>query len=159
MLLQLQHYNLTRRVFTRLVKSFSEEQLDIQPDHLQNTLRWHVGHCIVIPEYYMFHYPDDSQNIPVHYHDLFAAGTKPSDWKTTPPSHEELIAEVEKQTERFNALTAEYFNKPLKEKLPFGRFKTYGDLFVFMIHHEAEHIGQMKYMLHNIDAKLAQAKV
>jgi len=154
MLLQLQHFNLTRRVFTRLAKSFEESQLDVQPDMLNNTLRWHLGHCIVIPEYYLFHYPAETQHIPLDYFDLFAADTKPADWKTQPPKLTELITEIEAQTERINALDATFFNKPLKEKLPFGRFTTYGDLFVFMIHHEAEHIGQMKTMTHCVEEEL-----
>ena len=150
MLLQLEHFNLTRRVFTRLAKGFSEDELDVQPDGLNNTLRWHLGHCIVIPEYYMYHYPEDTQNVPATYYDLFAAHTKPDDWQSKPPEQQELIWQIEEQTKRINALDANYFNTPLKEKLPFGRFKTYGDLFVFMIHHEAEHIGQMKTMQHVI---------
>jgi len=156
MLLQLQHFNLTRRVFTRLAKSFDEDQLDFQPDALNNTLRWHLGHCIAIPEHYLFHFPDESENIPKSYYDLFAADTRPADWQQEPPSHAELIKQIEAQTERINALDADYFNTPLKYDLAFGRFKTYGDLFVFMIHHEAEHIGQMKTMTHYVEDEMVQ---
>lgn len=146
MLRQLQYFNLTRRVFTRLVKDITEAELDFQPEIMNNTLRWHIGHCIVIPEHYMFHYPDQSTHIPSYYYDLFAADTKPADWTIEPPSYEELLNEVEKQTERINNIDEAGFNALLKEELPFGRFETYADLFGFMIHHEAEHIGQMKIM-------------
>src|SRR5699024_1998381 len=146
MLRQLQYFNLTRRVFTRLVKDITEDELDVQPEIMNNTLRWHIGHCIVIPEHYMFHYPEQSTHITSYYYDLFAADTKPADWTVEPPSYEELLNEVEKQTERINQIDEAEFNALLKEKLPFGRFETYADLFGFMIHHEAEHIGQMKIM-------------
>lgn len=153
MLLQLQHFNLTRRVFTRLVKSIQKEELDLQPKLMNNTLRWHIGHCIVIPEHYLFHFPMDSEYIPQHYYDKFAAHTSPADWTEEPPSFDELLKILEEQTERINALDLDYFNTSLKEKLPFGRFKTYGDLFVFMIHHEAEHIGEMKIMRKMIESE------
>lgn len=143
----MQQFNLTRRVITRLVKDISEDELDIQLPELNNTLRWHIGHIIVIPEHFMYHYPEDSEAVPASWNNLFAAETSPKEWTVTPPSYDVLLEELEKQTERFNEyMTDDYFNTPLKEKLPFGRFKTYGDLFVYMIHHEAEHVGQMKTM-------------
>lgn len=143
----MQQFNLSRRVLTRLIKDISKEELDVQLPELNNTLRWHIGHCIVIPENYMSHYPEDSEPIPAHYHDLFAVDTSPKQWVTEPPSYEELLEEFEKQTIRLNKqMTEDFINEPLKEKLPFGRFSTYGELFVFVIHHETEHIGQMKTM-------------
>lgn len=153
MSLQLQHFNLTRRVFTRLVKSIQEEELDLQPKIMNNTLRWHIGHCIVIPEHYMFHFPTESENIPAYYYDMFAADTSPNDWTEEPPSFAELLTKLEEQTERINAISLDSFNMPLKEKLPFGRFKTYAELFSFVIHHEADHIGQMKIMRKMIDSE------
>lgn len=117
MLRQLQYFNLTRRVFTRLVKDITEDELDVQPEIMNNTLRWHIGHCIVIPEHYMFHYPEQSTHIPSYYYDLFAADTKPADWTVEPPSYEELLNEVEKQTERINQIDEAEFNALLKEKL------------------------------------------
>lgn len=156
MLLQLEHFNLTRRVFTRLAKSLEEQQLDYQPKALNNTLRWHLGHCIVIPEHYLFHFPNESEHVPSYYYDMFAADTKPADWTQKPPTYTELIEGIEKQTKRINSLDADYFNKPLEYDLSFGRFKTYGDIFFFMIHHEAEHIGQMKTMLHYVDFETKQ---
>lgn len=149
----LHHLALTRRVFTRLAKSIDEEIADTYPKGLNNTIRWHIGHTLFVAEHYIFDFPTDSTDLPVSYDALFKNGTKPSEWKIEPPSIAELVEEIEKQTERLNKLPKAYFDAPLEKELPFGRFKTNGDLFIFIIHHEAEHIGQIKMMKQLIEAK------
>lgn len=146
-------FDLTRNNFLGFVNKLDEEIIDIQPEHFNNTLRWHVGHVIVTAESLLFGFPKQSANMPEDFSTLFATGTKPADWTTEAPSLAELVKHVEKQQERINELSDAFFAEDLPYTLPFGNFKTYDDIFAMLLHHEAEHLGQMKAM-HRIVAAL-----
>src|SRR5690625_6491824 len=69
----------TRDSFIKFVKNLDEKTVDIQPEGFNNTIRWHVGHVLVVAEKFLFGYPEQSTKIPANYHDLFQPGTKPAD--------------------------------------------------------------------------------
>lgn len=143
-------FDLVRNGLLAFVNNLDEKHMDIQPDHFNNTLRWHIGHIIVSAESLLFGYPTQSTNIPKAYHTLFATGTKPADWTTEAPSLTSLVNCLSEQQKRVNRLSDTYFSQSIPFTLPFGDFKTYGDIFEFVILHEAEHVGQMKAMKKNV---------
>lgn len=142
----------TRDSFINFVKSLDETTVDVQPEGFNNTIRWHVGHVLVVAEKFLFGYPEQSTQIPANYHDLFQPGTKPADWTLKGPALSEIIHYLEDQISRINALTEDYYATKLPFTLPFGNFETYGDLYGLSIHHEAEHLGQIKAMKRIIEA-------
>jgi uncharacterized damage-inducible protein DinB len=140
------HFNYTRKATLGVIKRFDENKVDIQPEKLNNTLRWHVGHILVTAESLLFGFPNHSKNIPEEYKDLFSTGTKPADWPKDVPALSELISHLEAQQKRINDLNADFFEQDLPFEMPFGNFKTYGDIFLMITEHEAEHNGQMKVL-------------
>src|SRR5699024_5559579 len=136
----------------KFVNNLDEKTIDVQPAGFNNTIRWHVGHVLVVAEKFLFGYPEQSTEIPTNYNDLFQPGTKPADWTEKGPELSDLTKHLEKQIERINALSEDYFTKKLPFTLPFGNFETYGDLYGLSIHHEAEHLGQIKAMKRIIEA-------
>nr|QRZ16308.1 DinB family protein [Virgibacillus sp. AGTR] len=139
-------FSLTRGSLLTFVKQLDKEIMDIQPKGFNNTIRWHIGHILVTAESLLFGYPKQSTNIPVSYQGLFATGTKPSEWSENAPKLATLIVDLENQAPRIEALTDEFFATDLPYTLPFGNFKTYGDVFAMILSHEAEHLGQIKAM-------------
>lgn len=127
-------------------KQLNDQIADAKASYFNNTIRWHIGHVLVTAESLLFGYPDHSDALPKNYHDLFATGTKPADWKEEPPALSNLIEQLEEQKERILQLDDDFFRKDLDYTLPFGDFKTYGEVFAMIMHHESEHVGKMKAM-------------
>ncbi|MFD1040564.1 DinB family protein [Virgibacillus byunsanensis] len=142
----LKQFDSTRIALVAFVNNLDEKIVDIQPESFNNTIRWHIGHVLVSSEGLLFGFPSQSTNIPEHYHTLFATGTKPADWSEDVPTLNELVTNLEEQATRIKQLSDEFFEKTLPYTLPFGNFKTYGDVFRMILQHESEHLGQMKAM-------------
>ncbi|MEN1968685.1 DinB family protein [Lentibacillus sp. N15] len=146
-------YDFTRNSFLQFVKDCDEKVFDVQPTGSRNTLHWHIGHVLVVTEMFLFNYPKKSSNIPESYHELFKPGSKPADWPTKVPGVSEIVEHLEKQLTRINELPDDFLAQELPFKLPFGDFKTFGELYDLSIHHEAEHLGQMKAMKRIVEAE------
>jgi hypothetical protein len=138
---------LTRGALISFVNELDEKIIDVQPDGFNNTIRWHVGHLLVSAEGLMFGYPEHSNHIPESYNAMFKTGTKPSDWGNAEvPTLSALIESLEKQTVRLNELSEEFLAGKLPFQFPVGNPQTYGEMFEFVMFHEAYHLGQMKAM-------------
>lgn len=138
-------YDLTRQQFIQFAKDAQANVVDVEPTGSNNNLHWHIGHVLVVTEMFLFNYPKSS-NIPETYNELFSPGSKPADWPEDVPSVSELADQLEEQLTRINNLSDDDLAKEIPFTLPFGDFKTYGELYDLSIHHEAEHLGQMKAM-------------
>jgi len=141
-----QQFQMARNAFLDFVKDLDEKTADIQATYFNNTLRWHAGHVVTVAETLLFGYPNQTDHVPENYNDLFATGTKPADWNTPAPSLTEIVNQLEAQKERMENVSDEYLQKDLDFTLPFGNFKTYGDIYKMLIQHEVEHLGKMKAM-------------
>lgn len=139
-------FEYTRNAVISYVNTLDEGAADKKAPYFNNTIRWHIGHILVAAESLLFGFPKHSTNIPEHYEKLFGTGTKPSDWKDEPPSLKELVDQLEAQKNRIMALDDSFFEKNLPFTLPFGNFKTFGELFQMIIQHESEHLGKAKAM-------------
>ncbi|MBS4172738.1 DinB family protein [Bacillus sp. FJAT-49736] len=142
----MKQFQLTRQMLLKFLNNVDEKTADVQPKGFNNTIHWHIGHVLVSAEAYMFGYPKMSTNLPASYNQLFAMGSKPADWSGEIPSVTELIQLLEEQSSRIQALTDDFFEKKLPVKVPYGNIETFGDLFIFLNYHEADHLGQMKAM-------------
>ena len=74
-------------------------------------------------------------------------------------SNEEIVSEVDEnfrllkeQAGRIAEIPEHCFPHPLPFKFPVEGIDTFGDLYNLMLHHEAEHLGQMKAMKRVIQA-------
>ncbi len=139
-------FQLTRGMLLNFVNGLNEEVAEIQPAGFNNNIHWHIGHLLVTAESFMFAYPKQSANIPVEYAALFGMGSKPADWEGEVPSIQELAGLLKEQAGRIAEIPAHCFPHPLPFKFPVEGIDTFGDLYNLMLHHEAEHLGQMKAM-------------
>ncbi|MFS0723634.1 DinB family protein [Paenibacillus sp. 1P07SE] len=132
-----------RQIIIGQLQQVPETQMDIQPKGFNNTIRWNVGHLVYWMDKYTRLNFGSPIEISVHYEELFNSGTRPSDWTITPPSKEELIAQLSAQLARFSELSPEMLDKSLQSPFEMGPFKfhTSGELFNFALMHEAIHLG------------------
>ena len=127
-------------------KDITEENADVIPNGFPNSLRWQLGHMYASVEGIVFHFANETMNFPEGFVELFNRGTSPKDWKTTPPTLEEIIALLSEQQNRVK----ETFTGRLDEKIsqPFSagplKLETIGELLSFASFHESEHIGIIK---------------
>lgn len=143
---------LPRSMFMKFVKNLDEKIVDVQPEGFNNNIRWHIGHVLTTSEQMMFGYPERSTNLPLTYKALFTMGSRPADWGTEIPKLEELISHLESQTSRIREIPDEFFSQKLPFQFPIETIQTFGDMFEFMLFHEANHLGQMQAMKRIVQA-------
>ncbi|MYL42957.1 DinB family protein [Virgibacillus salexigens] len=146
-------FSFTRGSLLSFIKNLDTKVIDVQPKEFNNNIHWHIGHILVTAESLLFGFPKQTNQLPEYYNDLFATGTKPADWPESVPSLANLIKDLETQAPRIEELTEEFLAKDLPYTLPFGNFKTYGDIYAMIIHHEAEHLGQIKAIKRIVENK------
>ena len=132
-----------RQIVIGQLQGVSEDQLDMQPEGFNNTIRWNVGHMIYWMDKYSTLSFGSLSAIPAHFEALFSSGTKPSDWTIAPPSKEELTELLVAQLSRLSELTPERLDTNLQSPFEMGpfQFNTSGELFNFAFMHEAIHLG------------------
>lgn len=139
-------FNLTRTSLLTFLDDLNEEKIDIQAKYFNNTIRWHIGHTLVVTEKFLFQYPKKTTNIPENYALLFSSGTKPADWTEEAPSLEVLMQQLIEQQSRVNEFNDLFWKTNVPFKVPFGSIETYSDLLIMLAYHEAEHLGKIKAM-------------
>ncbi|MBP2242780.1 hypothetical protein J2Z40_003360 [Cytobacillus eiseniae] len=142
--LLLKNMELTRGFFLKNIAALNEEIADVQPAGFNNTIRWHIGHVLTTAEQFMFGYPKQSTALPSNYMELFATGTKPSDWQGDVPSVSELTEQLQGQLKRMKEIPVESFKEKLEK--PFLGQETFGELSNFSLFHESIHLGQLQAM-------------
>lgn len=143
-------FNTTHNAFMNEIKDVSEEQLDIQPKGFNNNIHWHIGHVLTVNEQFLFGFPENSENLPGHYKDLFGNGSKPADWPENVPSADELAEQLTSQLKRIKNIPEEKFAEKLPETILGAQ--TFGELAALAAFHEGNHAGRvnaMKKVLNN----------
>ncbi|WP_210365795.1 DinB family protein [Bacillus sp. REN3] len=142
-------FEMTRGFFIKGVEAITTEQANIQPEGYKNNIHWHIGHVLTVTEQFMTGFPQKSEELPVHYLDLFGNGTSPASWEGNVPPLEELTEQLNGQLERIRKIPAERFNKKLKK--PFLGLETFGELANLSLYHESHHLGQIHAMKRLVD--------
>ena len=86
----IQHMETVRSLTEQTMKKIPEEISNIIPIGFNNNIRWNFGHIAFVQEKLVFASLGEEMNIPKEYEQLFGAGTKPAEWKVTPPSFIEI---------------------------------------------------------------------
>ena len=138
--------DIVRAITLQAVESLHEEEADVQPEGFNNTIRWHLGHIYLVQERLAFHHAGYPVDVPPSYIDLFGNGTKPSNWKTQPPTLAELGCRLSEQPERIRKLLGEKLTEP--PAVPFPRFRgklnTLGSIVMHSLFHEGQHYAAIK---------------
>ncbi len=142
----LKQFEITRGALIKSFKEMDETTANVQPNGFNNTIRWQLGHVLLSGESFLFGFPKRSTNLPNSYLEWFGRGSNPSSWTQDVPSVSVLVKQLEEQSTRIRELTPTFFDQSLPYQFPFGNIETFGELFGFMLFHEANHLGQMLAM-------------
>ncbi|WP_391115778.1 DinB family protein [Psychrobacillus sp. L3] len=142
-----QHMETVRGITEESIKKIPEELADIVPKGFNNSIRWNFGHIAFIQERQVFAVLGEKMNVPSNYEELFSGGTKPADWKVTPPSLADILSVLTEQTSRIRDAIEGNINETLPT--PFTNrlgitFHTRGETFLFSFYHEAMHMEAIK---------------
>ncbi|AMA71532.1 MULTISPECIES: DinB family protein [Aneurinibacillus] len=150
--LVLKQFIIARRRLLKALEDVTEEMAAKKPEGFNNNIHWHAGHILSAAEQFLFRLPGGSVNIPDNYKDFFANGTKPDDWKETPPSFQQIVAQLKEQEARVKD-GKDSIEERLDETLvpPFTlrsglRMDTVGELINMAIYHEGVHTGYISAM-------------
>lgn len=137
-----QQINLVRNGTLKEIDGVTEEQADHQPEGFSNTIRWNLGHIIVVQNSLIARFGGKSVETPSRYLELFAPGTKPADWQGDVPSLAELKQALEEQPAKLKeTLQGQLEDEAAKE---FMTLKTVGEILNFTMYHEGVHTGTIK---------------
>jgi hypothetical protein len=141
----LNQVELIRAVTLETLENVAAETVDIMPPGYNNTIRWHIGHILTTQDRFATIFAGATSQLPAHYSSLFANGTKPADWQETPPSLEELIAQLKEQPSHIKTqLGSRLHEKAVK---PFVRsgypLETIEEVMNYSLYHEGVHIGMI----------------
>jgi uncharacterized damage-inducible protein DinB len=139
-------FEFARNATLKAAQGITDENADIIPNGFPNSLRWQLGHIYVAVEGIVFHFSNETPNLPDGYLDLFKTGTKTSGWNITPPSIEELIPLLSEQVNRVKETFTGRLDEKIANPFPMGSVKleTIGELLSYASFHESEHIGIIK---------------
>lgn len=143
----MRHMETVRGITNQTMKKIPEEISDMIPKGFNNNIRWNFGHIAFVQEKLVFGLLGEEMHIPKSYEQLFGAGTKPAEWKETPPSFTEIAEILTEQETRIK----DFLQGRLHENLPTPftnrggiTFYTVGEAFLFSFYHEALHIENIK---------------
>jgi len=136
-----------REITVKSINRIPEDIADIVPEGYNNNIRWNFGHIAFIQEKLVYGVSGEKMNLTKEYEDFFSAGTKPADWKGTPPSLAEISVILTEQTERIKEFVPGRFSEKLST--PFTNragitFETIGETWLFSFYHEGMHMETIK---------------
>ncbi len=137
------------------LKKTTEEDANIQPKGYSNNIRWHLGHIYVTQEFLTFNFADEPMNLPENYVAMFGPKTSPADWSVEPPSLDEISVLLSEQTDRLKKTFTGRFDEKATKLFKAGplEISTLGELLLFNVYHESEHIGIMKGIKKSLEAR------
>lgn len=139
----LRQVEVVRAITLQKLESITEDVADIMPKGFNNTIRWNVGHILIVQDQLASNFAGLPSQLSPEFVTLFGNRTRPSEWKVEPPTMQTLSYELKKQTDYIK----ESLGNRLQEKVikPFVRLgfemETIGEILVFSLHHEGMHTG------------------
>jgi uncharacterized damage-inducible protein DinB len=140
----LKQFEVIRAISIKSIESITEEMADELPEGYKNTIRWNLGHILAVTDAFLFNFAEIPMYLSEEHFNMFKSGTKPDDWKTVPPTLEELSEMFKGQMEH---IKAQLENRSMDEKTPntFNLYgnpqETLGEVLNFCLYHEGFHLG------------------
>ncbi|WP_335869103.1 DinB family protein [Bacillus sp. 2205SS5-2] len=152
--LLMNQFEFARMIILNVGNEVTEEIADIIPKGFPNSLRWQLGHVYVTVEEILFYFANEKMNLPADYSELFSRGTKPSSWSSEPPAIEELFTLLKEQQSRVKETFSNRMDEKLSQTFEAGPLKleTIGEVLLFALFHESEHIGCIKSLKNAVKA-------
>lgn len=127
---------------SRLKKITKDDVWDAQPAGFSNTIRWNVGHILVLTEEFLGKALPDYEPQYIEWNEYFVAGSSPSEWQGVPPSEEQLIKALKEQSKQMSIVTEGKHEQATD--LSIGKIitmKTVDEVLQFLAWHEGIHAG------------------
>ncbi|RPF53229.1 DinB family protein [Aquisalibacillus elongatus] len=140
----LQHFKTWRSWVVGLVEKIPEERFDEIPEPFRNNIRWNAGHLVANLDSKLAWVLNEETTLPQVYLDYFDRGTSPEDWTDTPPNKEDILKQLQKQSEELEARVLGKLDQPLPED--FIGMKTVAEALEFFTAHEAMHLTNINTM-------------
>lgn len=145
----------SRTKLLKIMNELTEEQLFLIPAGFNNNVLWHIGHCVTSQQRLMYLHSNLPMRISAQYAANFKIGTSPLTWIVKPDPaevEESLIGTLDQLKEDLNnQIFAEY--KPLRSSMGF-MINDHLEALSYTNFHEAEHTGNIQYMLKMIKGKV-----
>lgn len=146
--------NLTRQRVYDSLKDISQEQWLAQPAGFANNIAWNVGHLVVAQQALVYMRagirPLIAKEKLLAMRPMFANGTSPESWESTPDKAELLslfISGAEKMSEDIQAGLFDDYVMPAESNAPYGPAPSLGHLFLLNQSHEGFHGGCISNLL------------
>ncbi|KIL40537.1 hypothetical protein SD70_13195 [Gordoniibacillus kamchatkensis] len=140
----------SRKGLFRVIADVTEEEARVVPQGFNNSILWNAGHIVLSVEQFLFFGTHRQAALPSAYMGLFWRGTKPSEWKTDPPSLQDVVQLIKEQTQRVKHEFQEALDASLPSPMDFPGMppiRTVSELMCMTLYHEALHIGYIKALL------------
>lgn len=141
----LANFKFVRSGLLSTLSTIAEEQVDRIPEGFNNSIRWNVGHVLLMADELFSLLKGYERVTPETYKEFFHLGTSPKTWAKTPPAWQELVEGLEKQAEKVEKLLEKEWpdlHAPLKIRE--YTFATSQDVMAFVAGHEGLHHGIIK---------------
>jgi len=145
-MVSLKQFQFARTYTIRAINQINTDQWNIIPNGFSNSVRWNIGHIYVTAEILLNKADEQYEVKNLEWVALFAPGTRPSEWKGPPPSAEELLEAIKKQSRYIDEFFAGKLDDAASESFEIGPhiMETVDALLQFVTWHEGVHAGIIK---------------
>ncbi len=142
---QLQSY---RQETLRAIEELTEEMADFIPTGFNNNIRWNLGHIYLDQYLWIQHLTREPIQLPEGFREWFGYGTRPSDWKSAPPTLDTLRKLLSEQISHIR----EAYGERLEEEFPATEdgIHTIAQVLVRTIFHEGMHLSAICSILRSL---------
>ncbi|MGD6780304.1 DinB family protein [Sutcliffiella horikoshii] len=121
----------------------TEHLADEMPGNVKNSIRWNLGHIFVSQDTLLYPFIGEEHHVPKDYLELFAIGSSPHQWKSDPPTLQEIRNFLVEQPIRIQKDFAGKLEERIHQPFKLGEYEltTLGELLSFAIWHEGLHQG------------------
>ncbi|MCZ8520781.1 MULTISPECIES: DinB family protein [Paenibacillus] len=129
------------------VNEMSEEETRTLPRRFNNNILWNLGHILLVHEKFSFALTNEKMELPKHFAEVFAPGTKPENWGTQVPSLEEILLLLSKQIERIEQTLGHRLEEELEKPFVTSaglELSEVKECLSFCLYHEGMHFATIK---------------
>ncbi|KIL42205.1 hypothetical protein SD70_01210 [Gordoniibacillus kamchatkensis] len=129
------------------VTGMSEEKTCIVPRGFNNNVLWNLGHILLIHEKFSFALTNEKMELPNHFAELFATGTKPENWGMQVPGLDEIILLLSNQIDRIEQSLKHRLEEELEKQFVTStglELSTVKECLSFCLYHEGMHFATIK---------------
>jgi uncharacterized damage-inducible protein DinB len=129
------------------INGMSEEETRTVPRGFNNNILWNLGHILLVHEKFSFALTNEKMELPKHFAELFAPGTKPENWGTQVPKLDEIALFLSKQIDRIEQILEHRLEDNLEHPFVTSaglELSSVKECLSFCLYHEGMHFATIK---------------